>query len=130
MKTHKFLKFISVVGNLDHQQRTILTQALNQLADEPRVYEQIETVFDKKQECPDCSHNDSYRHGIVNDLQRYRCKSCKKTYHALSGTPLAHLRYKSKWLKYLDALTETLTVRQAAKEVNVHRNNTFRILIT
>jgi len=37
-----------------HDQRTLLTQELGQLADE------------------------SYRHGIVDGLQRYRCKACKK----------------------------------------------------
>jgi len=37
-----------------------------------------------------------------------------------------HLRYKSKWLDYLWAITESLTVRKAAKEINMHRNMTFR----
>ena len=44
----------------------------------------------------------------------------------MTGTPLAHLRLKSKWLDYLWAISKSLTVRQAAKEINVHRNTTFR----
>jgi len=126
MKAPEFLAFISEINQLDHHQRTILMTTLNQLADEPKVYDLIESIFDSKCTCPHCSHTESYRHGIKNGLQRYRCKACKKTFNALTGTPLAHLRHKSKWLDYLGAMTESLTVRKAAKEINVHRNTTFR----
>lgn len=126
MKAPEFLELISEINQLDHHQRTVLSNTLNQLDDEPRVYELIETIFDGKGNCPHCSHTESYRHGIIHGLQRYRCKNCKKTFNALTGTPLAHLRYKSKWLDYLGAITESLTVRQAAKEINVHRNTSFR----
>lgn len=126
MKTETFLKFISTVDSLDHHQRTILTRELDQLTDAPKVHELIETVFDIKHECPHCSYSESYRHGIVDGLQRYRCKACRKTYNALTGTPLAHLRHKSKWLQYLGAMSTSLTVRQAAMEVNIHKNTSFR----
>jgi len=39
MKTNEFLEFISIISSLDHHQRSILTQELNQLADEPKVHE-------------------------------------------------------------------------------------------
>ena len=126
MKAPEFLEFISEINQLDHHQRTVLTKALDQLEDEPKVYDLIETIFDSKGTCPHCSHTESYRHGIIDGLQRYRCKACKKTFNALTGTPLAHLRLKSKWLDYLGAIAESLTVRQAAEEINVHRNTTFR----
>ncbi len=126
MKAPEFLEFISEINQLDHHQRTILTKTLDQLEDEPKVYDLIETIFDSKGICPHCSHAENYRHGIVDGLQRYRCKACKKTFNALTGTPLAHLRLKSKWLDYLGAIAGSLTVRQAAKEINVHRNTTFR----
>jgi transposase-like protein len=126
MKAAEFLEFISEIKQLDHHQRTILTKTLDQLEDEPKVYDLIETIFDSKGICPHCSHAENYRHGIVDGLQRYRCKACKKTFNALTGTPLAHLRLKSKWLDYLGAIARSLTVRQAAKEINVHRNTTFR----
>jgi len=51
---------------------------------------------------------------------------CQKTFNTLTGTPLAHLRHKSKWLDYLGATAESFTVRKATKTINVHRNTTFR----
>ena len=103
-----------------------LTSALTQLSDEPRVSELIETAFDAKNSCPYCSYGNPYRHGTAHGLQRYRCKVCKKTFNALTKTPLAHLRYKSKWLEYLQAITDSSTVRQAASDLDVHRNTAFR----
>jgi len=126
MKASEFLELISTVNQLDHHQRRVLTVTLTQLSDEPKVSELIETAFDSKGLCPHCSHSESYRHGSASGLQRYRCKACKKTFNALTKTPLAHLRYKSKWLEYLYAITESSTVRKAASDLKVHRNTTFR----
>ena len=84
MKTPEFLELVSVINQLDHHQRTILTSALTQLSDEPRVSELIERAFDAKNSCPYCSHGNPYRHGTAHGLQRYRCKVCKKTFNALT----------------------------------------------
>ena len=126
MKAPKFLDLISELNQLDHHQRSLLIMTLTQLSDETKVNELIETAFDAKGNCPFCSHTESYRHGSASGLQRYRCKACKKTFNALTGTPLAHLRHKSKWLDYLAAVTQSLTVRQAATNLNLHRNTAFR----
>jgi hypothetical protein len=61
----------------------------------------------------------------VDSLQRYCCKHCHKTFNALTGTPLAHLREKPKWLGYLAAMAQSLTVRRSAAEVGIHRNTSF-----
>ena len=56
----------------------------------------------------------------------YKCKSCHKTFNALTGTPLARLRDKAKWMNYLAAMAQSLTVRQSASDTGVHRNTSFR----
>jgi len=48
MKAPEFLEFISEINQLDHHQRTILMTTLDQLADEPKVYDLIESIFDSK----------------------------------------------------------------------------------
>jgi transposase-like protein len=45
------------------------------------------------------------RHGHAHGLQRYRCRTCARTFNAFSGTPLARLRHKSRWLDYLDGVS-------------------------
>jgi hypothetical protein len=57
--------------------------------------------------CPRCQAVKPYRHGHAHGLQRYRCRVCSGTFNALSGTPLARLRHKARWLDYLDGMLES-----------------------
>ena len=45
MKAPAFLEFIPEINQLDHHQRTVLAKTLNQLEDEPKVYDLIEAIF-------------------------------------------------------------------------------------
>jgi transposase-like protein len=77
--------------------------------------------------CPRCRCPEHWRHGHANGLQRYRCRACGRTFNALTGTPLARLRHKAKWLDYCDSLLDpATTVRRAAERVGVHKNTSFR----
>ena len=77
--------------------------------------------------CPRCTHNGFYRHGKANNLQRYRCQRCGRTYNCLTNTPLARLRLKDRWLAYCDSLRDpACTVHRAADQVGVHANTSFR----
>ena len=74
-----------------------------------------------------CDCRDHRRHGHANGLQRYRCTDCGRTFNSLSGTPLARLRHKAKWLDYCDTMLDpATTVRRAAERVGVHKNTSFR----
>jgi transposase-like protein len=44
----------------------------------------------------------------------------------LTGTPLARLRKKERWLPYLQCVLESRTVRDTAQVVGVHRTTSFR----
>ena len=126
MKSAEFMLMITAIDILDHHQRKLPSTALNQLSDEPKVFELIESCFEARDACPHCTSVELYRHGLVNGLQRYKCKSCHKTFNALTGTPLARLSNKPKWINYLVAMSQSLTVRQSASDTDVHRNTSFR----
>jgi len=65
--------------------------------------------------CPHCRHPRSYRCGQASGLQRFRCLGCRRTYNALTGTPLARLRKKECWLAYLQCVLESRTVRAISR---------------
>jgi IS1 family transposase len=44
----------------------------------------------------------------------------------LTGTPLARLRHRAKWLPYLDCMLQSGTVRRTAAVVGIHKNTSFR----
>jgi transposase-like protein len=126
MENSEFAQMLAQVNQIDHRQRNALRTALAQLSDDNQVIEIIESRFDTDGDCPFCGHDLYYRHGFANKLQRYRCRKCKKTFNALTGTPLARLRHRGKWLNYLKTMTESLTIRKAATVVGVHRTTSFR----
>jgi len=76
--------------------------------------------------CPHCHCARSHRCGKASGLQRFRCLGCRRSYNALTGTPLARLRKKESWLTYLQCVLESRTVRQAAAVTGVHRTTSFR----
>jgi transposase-like protein len=76
--------------------------------------------------CPRCYCPRVHRCGQASGLQRFRCLGCRRSFNALTGTPLARLRKKEHWLAYLQCVLESRTVREAARVVGVHRTTSFR----
>jgi transposase-like protein len=76
--------------------------------------------------CPRCGAGRVHRCGQASGLQRLRCLACRRTYNALTGTPLAHLRKRGHWLTYLQCVLDSCSVRAAAAITGVHRTTSFR----
>lgn len=126
MKAPSFKKWFAQLPALNQPQRLQTLAALHPAAGLDQVIALIGQVGAAKRLCPRCACERWYRHGQANGLQRYRCRACGRTFNDLSGTPLARLRLREKWLDYLAALLDSKPVRAAAKQVNVHRNTAFR----
>jgi transposase-like protein len=76
--------------------------------------------------CPHCAGTRMHRSGFASGLQRFRCLGCRRSFNALTGTPLARLRKRERWLSYIQCLLESRTVRNAALVTGVHRTTSFR----
>ena len=86
----------------------------------------IDEEFSAKPTCPSCSSEAVHKWGKVSDLQRYRCKACKRTFNALTGTSMARLRKKELWLEYSQALSDSLSLTKAADRCGIDRTTAFR----
>jgi transposase-like protein len=126
MDARSFEVFVGLLSALTKRQTSKMVLLLNEASAESRAADIIENASAATLACPRCRSQIFHRHGYVHGLQRYRCVACSKTFNSLTGTPLARLRYKSKWLDYLDCLLDATTVRRAAAVVGVHRNTSFR----
>ena len=76
--------------------------------------------------CPHCSSQRVAKNGSANALQRYKCRSCHKTFNALTGTPLARLRMKGKWLEQTAALRDGLSLTQVTERIGISRHTACR----
>ncbi len=126
MQSEGFRRLLRQLASLTRQQRSQLSDALRPAIGLDKVCEAIDSARPAPLCCPSCGNSRHYRHGIVRGLQRYRCRACSRTFSALSGTPLARLRHRSKWLDYGRELLDSRSVRAAAKLIGVHRNTSFR----
>jgi len=126
MKAPGFAELFAQLSLLNQQQRTQVLAALHPAAGLDRIVALIDEIRSTTRRCPDCACERCHRHGQANDLQRFRCCACGRTFNDLTGTPLARLRHKGKWLDYLDTVLDSRAVRAAAKRVDVHRNTAFR----
>ncbi|AXA94427.1 IS1595 family transposase [Massilia sp. YMA4] len=86
----------------------------------------IEARGQRTRRCPHCQGERLYRHGVFYGLQRYRCRECGKSFNALTGTPMAFIRLRDKWLPFLQCMLNSMTVRGAAQATGIHRNTSFR----
>lgn len=64
--------------------------------------------------------------GKARGLRRYQCKGCKKTFNAATGTPLAGLHRKDKWLTFGSCVADGLTIRASAERCKLAVNTAFR----
>ena len=76
--------------------------------------------------CPHCDAKDVRPWGRAHGLPRYRCVECRRTFNALSGTSLARLRHKDRWLDQARALMTGESVAEAARRCGVAYTTAFR----
>ncbi len=127
MRRPSFDTLLAQLEHLSPAQRDALLQAMHALGRKDQVVATIEAARADRLCCPRCHCHERHRHGRANGLQRYRCRACGRTYNCLSGTPLARLRHKGKWLDYCDSMLDPgATVRRSAGRVGVHKNTSFR----
>ena len=123
---HLVDKIIERIPDLNHDERVRVKSALTNLEDYKRVCDIIESKLDENPECPHCGATRIHKHGIVSGLMRYKCTHCKKTFNALTNTPLAHLRKKELWLSNISEMLESKVIRKVAAELNVNTKTAFR----
>lgn len=126
MKKKDFSFLLAQVSALSAKQRSQLVEALSHTQRTPQAAELINDEFSAKPVCPQCSSAFVHKWGMVSGLQRYRCKECRRTFNALTGTPMAHLRKKELWLKYSQALSDSLSLSKAAEHCGIDRTTAFR----
>ena len=86
----------------------------------------VEASVGEDRQCPHCGTPGAVSRGKARGLRRYQCKGCKKTFNAATGTPLAGLHRKDRWLAFGTCLADGLTVRASAQRCGFAVNTAFR----
>ncbi len=122
MRNSTFSQLLQHLKNLTPLQK----EKVEELLHHTDAIDTLSTAIDNPETCPHCSSTHYQKWGVRSNLQRYRCSSCHKTFNTLSGTPLARLRHKEKWMDFTNDLIKSKSIRESAKHCGVHKNTTFR----
>jgi transposase-like protein len=126
MKAQDFRALVEQLGDLSQVQRDALVDALSAKGSGDEVIALIETRFAAAPACGHCGEADFKPWGSASGLKRYMCEACGRTFNALSGTPLAGLRLREKWLDYARSLVDGVSLRKAAERTGIHLETSFR----
>ena len=126
MNRKDFKALVNELFDLPYDQKK---QLINQLSN--LIESEAESLIDSSDDnisCHHCGGLSIKKWGKSNGLQRYKCKEecCGKTFNALTGTPLANLRQKDKWLDYISCMTDSLTLRKTAARLGINLTTAFR----
>jgi len=126
MKAQDFRALVDELGDLTAQQRSAVLAALASKGTASEAIAMIENRFAADPVCGHCGSANFGTWGHASDLRRYKCKGCKRTFNALTGTPLAQLHRREAWLDYARCLVDRVSLRAAAELTGVCLQTSFR----
>lgn len=115
-----------IIEGLNEDQKKELTILLNRDLNIPKINLLISEInSDRPIHCPHCKSNDIYGHGNYKSRKRYKCKSCVKTFNDLTGTAMDGIKKVDKFQDYLILMVESLSIRKAAKKLDLNMKTIF-----
>lgn len=126
MRYRDFVELLERLGELTPQQKAVVIRHLGDRQDS--MGRCTAGALPAPMRCPPHCQARQERVGSwgqSHGLKRYRCKDCGRTFNALTGTPLAHLRKREQWGRYAQALIEGVSVREAAHRCRIDKNTAF-----
>ena len=101
--------------------------ALRQRGEGHEVQRLLDQRLDDNLKCPHCGLQRAEGWGRERSgLKRSRRLDCRRTFNPLTGTSLARLRKKERWLGFEAALNGSQSMRKAAKTCAVNKNTAFK----
>ncbi|MDQ5879791.1 MAG: family transposase [Pseudomonadota bacterium] len=124
MRARELRKWVQLIGGWSRTERAALKAEMAALDSVETGIQMIES--EPPRCCPHCSATHVTRNGHANGLQRFKCHSCGATFNTLTGTPLARLRQRGKWIDQATALTTGQSLRQVARHLNIALSTAHR----
>jgi transposase-like protein len=126
MESKRYQGWLEDIDALSEAQRSEVRAILAGRTSEAEVIAALEVRLLADRCCAHCQQAGVIVRGTANGLRRFYCKACGKTFNALTGTPLAHLHYKGRWVDFAKSLSARETVRKSASRCTLAVSTAFR----
>ena len=127
MRSRDFSKVLASLQSLNARQLGVLSGQVQALNGQREIQSLVAQRQTQQGTCPYCASPAYVRWGYAGSgVQRYCCKSCRKSFTGLTGTPFCAIHHKDLLLENARCMEQALSVRKSAAVLGVHRNTAFR----
>ena len=126
MERKEFLTWLSEVDRLSEAQKQEAGEVVAGRPVGEASLAAIEMGVGEDRSCPRCGAHGAVANGKSRGLQRYLCRSCNRTFGAVTSTPMNRLHHKELWLTFGDCLANGDTIAAAAKRCAIAVSTAFR----
>ena len=120
---------LDLILKLPKSDQEEIHQSLDTIISNPQKFVYDEEMNSLKQEekinCPHCDSKLTKGHGNYKGRKRFRCVLCRKTFTALTNTPIAHTQYPEKWSAFVSCYVEGLSLRKISSRLNINITTAF-----
>ena len=115
MASNQFQKILHQVTNLNYFQLKKLRHEVESNIADNQVGQAIADHEEGISHCLYCHSSELNRWGMTKQgIQRFKCKSCNKTFNALADSPLYRVKNPEKWIEYTKLMWEGTSLRKSA----------------
>ncbi|MCP4990984.1 MAG: IS1 family transposase [Colwellia sp.] len=127
MVSDRFQNILHLITYLNSSQLTKLHHDVALYMTDNKVKDSISEHDETITNCPHCDCHELSRWGMTkNGVQRFRCRSCKKTFNALVGSPLYCMKKPEIWIQYTNLMWDGVSIRKAANLLDINIKTSFR----
>lgn len=116
------------IMSLPRDQRKLLIKDLSSslTGEVPKAQASRRHLLDNRMgECPHCGHGKYARFGKDKGSQRYKCKSCGRSFTEYTGTWMAGLHKKNKIDAYLELMVEEKSLDKIKEALKINKKTAF-----
>ena len=126
MERKAFQTWLSAIDTLSAAQKAEVGEVLAGRPVGEASLAAVESSVGEDRSCPHCGTPGAVANGKARGMQRYLCRSCKRTFGAVTGTPLSGLHHKDVWLTFGECLANGDTVAASAKRCGIAVSTALR----
>jgi transposase-like protein len=84
-----------------------------------------DSLINKQGKCPHCESSAYYRYGTAKGAQRFKCKSCGRTFCEYTGTWLEGIHKKSLIEPYMELMINHYSLDKTRKKIGINKKTAF-----
>jgi len=84
-----------------------------------------ELLNNRQGSCPHCGHNKYVKFGFKSKSQRYKCKSCERSFTEYTGTWMAGIHSKQKLDGYLNIMMQEKSLDKIKVALSMNKKTAF-----